>query len=83
MSFELTLAFAVRDSSLREIVRGQLDRNAVSWYDANVVLPHLTGDVSYNPVAVLEFDDKLSTREGLDNCPRQLDHLLVSCHRYN
>ncbi len=64
------LAFAIGDSALSKIVRGQLDRHAVSWHDANVVFPHLTGDVSYNPMAVLEFDNKLSPWKGLDNYPR-------------
>lgn len=60
MPLELALAFAIGDSPLREIVRGQLDRYAVSWHDADVVLPHLAGDVSYNLMAVLELYAKLS-----------------------
>ena len=83
MPLELALALAIGDSPLRKVVRGQLDRHAVPWHDADVVLPHLAGDVSYNLMAVLEFDTKLSTRKGLDNRSRQLDHLLISCHRYN
>jgi hypothetical protein len=64
------LTFAIGDSALSKIVRGQLDRNAVSGYDSDKMFPHLTGDVSYNLMAVLEFYAKLSPWKGLDNCPR-------------
>jgi len=56
------LAFAVRYPTLREIVRSQFYRNAVSWYESDVMFPHLTGDVSYNLMAILEFDTELSPR---------------------
>jgi hypothetical protein len=63
------LTFAIGDSALRKIVRGQLDRHAVAWYDPDEVLPHLPCDMSYNFMAVLEFYAKLSPREGLNNRP--------------
>lgn len=61
------LPFAIGDSALRKIVRGQLDRHAVTWYEADEVFPHLTGNMSYNLMAVLEFDSKLSPWKGLHN----------------
>jgi hypothetical protein len=74
---------AVRNPTLREIVRRQLYSNAISGYDADEVLPHLTGDMSYNLMAVFKFDSKLSPWKGLDNCARKLDYFLVYCHKYN
>lgn len=34
-------------------------------------------------MAVLKFDFELSPWEGLDNCPGQLDNLLIISHKYN
>ncbi len=77
------LTFAVRDSALTKIVRRQLNRNAVTWHDADEMLPHLAGNVSYNLMAIFEFDSKLSTRKGLNYRPCQLDHFLIFGHKYN
>jgi len=65
-----SLAFAIRDSALTKIVRSQLNRNAVTGYDTDVMLPHLACDMSYDLMAILEFDTKLSTREGLEDRTR-------------
>lgn len=81
-SLLIRLSFAIGDSSLRKIVRGQLDRNAVPGYYADKMFPHLTGDMSYNFMAVLKFYSKLSPRKGLDNGAREFDYFLVSCHKY-
>ncbi|GEM_PF-2750446 len=59
------LGFAIGDSALTKIVRCQLDRNAVSGDDSDKMFPHLSGDVSYDLMAVLELDSKLSSRKGL------------------
>lgn len=77
------LTLAVGDSALRKIVRGQLDRNAVSGDDSDEVFPHLTGDVSYNFMAVFELYPELRPRQGFDDCARQLDNFLIGCHKYN
>jgi hypothetical protein len=79
----IILRFAIGDSSLSKIVRGQLNRYAITWYDADIMFPHLTCDVSYYLMAVLKLDSKLSTREGLNHCPRQLDDFLICNHKYN
>ena len=55
------LPLAVRNPTLRKIVRRQLYGNAVSGDDADEMLPHLAGDVSYNFMAVLEFYTKLGS----------------------
>ncbi len=74
---------AVRNPTLRKIVRRQFYCNAVTGYDSDEVLPHLTGNVSYNLMAVFEFYSKLSPRKGLDYGARELDYFLVNCHKYN
>ena len=76
------LTEAAADSALTEVVRSQLNRHFVAWNDAYEVLPHFTCDVRYDSMAIFEFDAKLSTRKGLNNRPRELDHFLVYCHRY-
>lgn len=55
------LTFAIGDSALSKIVRGQLNRHAVAGDNTDVMLPHLASNVSYNYVAVFEFNAKLST----------------------
>ena len=82
-SLRLILSFAIGDSSLRKIVRGQLDRNAVTGDDSDVMFPHLTSNVSYNFMTVLELYPKLSSRECFDDGSRQLDYFLIGCHKYN
>lgn len=77
------LTFAIGDSALRKIVRGQLDRHAIPGDDADKMLPHLAGDMSYNFMAILEFYAKLSPWKGLDNCSGELDYFLVNSHKYN
>lgn len=77
------LTLAIGDSSLRKIVRGQLDRNAVSGDNSDKMFPHLAGDMSYNFMAVLEFYAKLSPWKGLNNRTRQLDYFFIGCHKYN
>jgi hypothetical protein len=75
------LSFAIGDSSLSKIIRGQLDRNAVTGDDSDEVLPHLSGNVSYYLMAVLEFYTKLSPGKGLDNCSGEFDYFLVGGHK--
>lgn len=82
-SVKVHLGFAVGDSALTKIVRRQLDRNAVAGDNANEMLAHFAGNVSYDSMAVLKFDAKLSTRKGLDNRSRQLDYFLIGSHKYN
>jgi hypothetical protein len=79
----LILTFAIGDSSLTEIVRGQLDRHAVTRYDANKMFPHLPCNMSYNLVAVFKFYSKLSTRKGLYDCSGQFDYFFTRRHKYN
>ena len=75
------LTFAIRDSALRKIVRCQLYRNAVPWYDSDVVLPHLTGDVSYDLMAILELYLELCSRQGFYDRTCKLYYFLVFGHK--
>lgn len=77
------LTSAVRDSALRKIVRGQLNRNAIPGHQTNEVLPHLAGDMSYNLMAVLEFHPELSPGQRFDDGSRQLDNFFIRRHKYN
>ncbi len=52
--------FAIGDSALRKIVRGQLNRHAVARYDSDKMLPHLAGNMSYYLMAVLKLYTELS-----------------------
>ena len=47
------------------------------------MFPHLTGDMSYNFMAILKFDAKLSPWKGLDYCACELDYFLINSHKYN
>ena len=79
----LKLTFAVRDSALRKIVRGQLDRNAVAGDNSDKMLPHLTCDMSYDFMAIFELYPELCPWQCFDDGSRQLDYFLVGCHKYN
>lgn len=77
------LPLAVRNPTLRKIVRRQLYSNAVAGDNTDEVLPHLTGNVSYNLMAVFKLYSKLSPWKGLDDSAVELDYFLVNCHKYN
>ena len=44
---------AIGDSALSKIIRGQLNRNAITGYYSYEMLAHLPGDMSYDFMAVL------------------------------
>ena len=79
----MILTFAVGDSALTEIVRGQLDRHAIARHNTDKMFPHLACDMSYNFVAVFKFYSKLSTRKGLYDCSGQFDYFFTRSHKYN
>src|SRR5918996_2212569 len=64
---------AVGDPSAVEIVRRELDLDPVTRQDADVVTPHLAGDVSEDFVPVVELDLEHRVREGLDDLALHLD----------
>jgi len=80
-SLLILLRFAIGDSALRKVVRGQLNRHAITRYDTNKMFTHLPSDMSYYLVAVFKLDFKLSTRKRLNNCARKLDNFFINCHQ--
>lgn len=58
-SVKVLLILAVSYPTLRQIVRSQFYLNAVSWHQADVVLPHAAGDMSYDLMVILKFYPKL------------------------
>jgi hypothetical protein len=79
----IILTFAIRNPTLRKIVRRQLYGNAITGDNSDKMFPHLTGDVSYNFMAVFELYPKLGSRQSFDDGTRQLDYFLIGCHKYN
>jgi hypothetical protein len=75
------LPLAVRNPTLRKIVRRQLYGHAVTGDETDEVLPHLAGDVSYDLMAILEFYLELSPGEGLNDCSGEFDYFLVNGHK--
>src|SRR4051794_32136147 len=67
----------VGDSSPVEVVRRQLDLYPVPGQDADVVPPHLAGDVSEDFVPIVELDLEHRVWEGLDDLALHFDLLFL------
>jgi hypothetical protein len=61
------LAHSVDDTTLVEIVWGDLHGHFVAGQNANVVLAHFARDVSRDNVSVFQFDTKHGVRQGLND----------------
>src|SRR6187551_792116 len=61
------LLVAVDDAPTGQVVRRKLDDDPVLGKDADVVLPHLAGDVSQHLVTIGELDAEHSVRQRLDH----------------
>ena len=59
------LLVAVGDSASCQVVGRELYLNLVAGEDADVVAPHLSGDMAQHIVTVFEFDPEHGVREGL------------------
>src|SRR5664279_1852254 len=73
-----------RDASLRQVVRGELQRNLVARDDADMVLAHLPGAVGDEVVPVVERHAKAGVRQDLDHHAFHFDDFFlghVSCLR--
>jgi hypothetical protein len=77
------LAFAIGDSALSKIIRGQLNRHAVARDYPDKMLAHLACDVSYDLMAVFKLYPELCPWQGLNDCPRELDYFFINSHKYN
>ena len=71
---------AVGYPTLRKIVRCQLNLHAVPWYEADIIFPHLPGNMSYDLMAILKFNPELCSRQCLGYHTVQLDYFLVFSH---
>ena len=67
------LLVAVRDPAAIEVVGRQLDLHLVAGKDADVVAPHLSGDVAEDLMVVLELDPEHGVGESLEDLPLHLD----------
>src|SRR4029079_15295716 len=63
---------SIRDTASGEVVGGELYLHLVAGEDADVVHPHLAGDVSQHLVPVLQLDAEHRVRQRLDD--RALEH---------
>src|SRR4029453_14990433 len=63
----------VDDAPPAQVVRGQLDQDAVARQDPDEVLPHLAGNVGENAVLVVQLDAEHRVREGFEHLGLDLD----------
>src|SRR6186713_1797587 len=68
------------DSAAGEVVRRELDRDAVAREYADVVLAHLPGDTSEDTVTVVELHPEHRAGERLDDLAFDLDLLFLDSH---
>ena len=59
------LAFAKDDAAFGQIVRGELDPDAVARHDADEMLAHPAGDVGHDDMSALDLDAKPRVGQGL------------------
>ena len=66
------LLVSIRDTTACEVVGSEFNLHPVARQDADVVHPHLPGDVRQHLVAVLQFDPEHCVRERLGD--RAFEH---------
>ena len=71
------LLVAIRDATTAEVVRRELNLDAISGKDSDVVHPHLPADVGEHLVAVLELDPEHGVGERLDHRAFQHDRIFL------
>ena len=74
-----TLAAAVDDEAVREIVRRNSDRHAITRDDLDVEPAKAAADPSEERVALVALDPEMPTSERLDYLTLNLNQI-VSCH---
>jgi len=62
---ETGILVAIRDTASGEVVGSEFNLHLVAGQNADVVHPHLSGDVRQDLVAILEFDPEHCVRERL------------------
>src|SRR5918999_84664 len=63
----------IHHTASREVVRRELDLHPVPGEDPDVMHPHLPRDVGQDLVPVLELHPEHGVRQGLHDCPLDLD----------
>jgi len=63
------LFVAVRDAALGQVVRGELEGDAVSGKDSNAVAAQLTGKVREDGALLVELDAEEAAGEFFDDVP--------------
>ncbi len=61
--FVAGLLVTVGNATSGEVIGGELHLHLVTWENADVVHPHLSGDMSQNFVAVLQFHSEHRIRK--------------------
>src|SRR3954453_21262005 len=74
------LLVAVDDAPTGQVVRRELDDDPVLGKDADVVLPHLAGDVSQHLVTIRKLHTEHGVRQGLDHSAFDLDGSVFLWH---
>src|SRR5688572_16738944 len=77
---ETLLLVAVDDPAAGQVVRAELDDDAVLREDPDVVLAHLARDVGEHLVAVGQLDPEHRVRESLDHRALDLDDTVLLRH---
>ena len=69
---------AVRNPAAGQVVGRHFQLHAVSQQNADVIAPHLPGEVSQNLMAVIQLDLELSCRQRLNHSAFHLDLFFFS-----
>src|SRR3954452_9359879 len=68
---------AVGDACPGEVIRRELDLNAISWQHADAVLAHLAAEVTEDVVAVLQHDPEVPTLERFRGLALEHDRVFL------
>ena len=71
------LLVTVDDAAARQIVRRELDGDAITGEDADEILAHLAGDMGEHLMLVIELDPKHGVGQRLDDRAHYLDRVFL------
>jgi hypothetical protein len=80
VTFQQALLVAVNDPTAGQIVRAQFDDHTVFRKDADVVLPHFSGDVSENLMAIRQLNAKHRVGQSFNYCALDFDDTVFFGH---
>jgi len=76
-SFKIPLLLSEGDSAFRQVVRGHLYHNFISWQDPNEMQPHFSGDMRQNPMSIGQLDPKHRIGQQLDYLALNFDDVFA------